>query len=95
MNNIEELLVLMKVLDDKKDRIFNFNEIDDIMEIEDKIHDKERYIREYENDEDFMMLSYRQLNDLKEDLKYAEERGFKKVIDVLSYYKIDYSRAVI
>lgn len=95
MNKIEELLVLARVLDDKKDRIFNFNEIDNIMVIEDKIHDKERYIREYEDDEDFMILSYRQLNDLKEDLKYAEERGFKKAIEILNYYQIDYSRAVI
>lgn len=92
MNEVIILLFKAKSLVDK-DRIFNYNEIDEIEDIERDISAKEEYINNYEDEA--TMLTYRQLKDLREDLKDAEQQGMRKLMEVLGYYKIDYSRAIV
>lgn len=83
MNEVIVLLFKAKSLVDK-DRIFNYNEIDEIEDIERKISVKERFIYNYEDEA--TMLTYRQLKDLREDLKDAEQQGMRKLMEVLGYY---------
>lgn len=92
MNKVVDLLYKTKVLIDK-DGIFNYNEIEEIKNIERDISAKEEYINNYEDET--TMLTYKQLRDLREDLKDAEQQGMRKLMEVFSYYKIDYSEAII
>lgn len=86
MNKIVELLFKAKVLVDK-DRIFNYNEIEEIEDIERNISAKEQFISKYEDE--VTMLTYKQLRDLREDLRDAEQEGMRKLTEVFNYYGIE------
>lgn len=86
MNEVVDLLFKAKVLIDK-DKIFNYNEIDEIEDIERKISVKEQFISKYEDE--VTMLTYKQLRDLREDLRDAEQEGMRKLTDVFNYYGVE------
>lgn len=86
MNEVVDLLLKAKVLIDK-DRVFNYNEIEDIEDIESDISSKEQFICKYEDE--VTMLTYSKLRDLREDLKYAEQEGMRKLTDVFNYYGVE------